>query len=156
MLSKRVLIVDDEENLRLLLRVILEKAGYQCVCASDGGRGLAALRDDPTIRIALCDIRMPNMDGLAFLRETRMLQEPPYVVMMSAYGDADSAISTIKRGAFDFVSKPFKGDEIVFCIKKIEERERLFRENSELRQELERKDEELEQKDEGLRLSERL
>jgi DNA-binding NtrC family response regulator len=116
----RVLIVDDEENLRHLLRLILTRAGYSVLDAQNGKEALARLQN---VDVVLCDIRMPELDGLAFL--DALPPEAPPVVMMSAYGTVDTALEAMRRGAYDYVAKPFKADEIVLTLKKLAERESL-------------------------------
>jgi two-component system response regulator AtoC len=122
-----VLVVDDEENLRHLLEIILVRAGYAVVVASNGREALGRLGEAD---IVLCDIRMPDMDGLAFL-DARPEGAPP-VVVMSAYGTVDTALEAMRRGAYDYVSKPFKADEIVLTLRKLQEREQLAAEGSRL------------------------
>jgi len=116
----RVLVVDDEENLRHLLGLILGRAGYGVVTAQNGKDALARLGEADVV---LCDIRMPEMDGLTFLGA--LPPGAPPVVMMSAYGTVDTALEAMRRGAYDYVSKPFKADEIVLTLRKLEERESL-------------------------------
>ncbi len=134
---RRVLVVDDEENLRHLLLVILKKGGYEPTAVADGRQALKAL-ERGRFGIVLCDIRMPVMDGLEFLDELRGRGVDTYCIMMSAYGTTETAIEAMKQGAYDFISKPFKADEILLVLRKVEERERLYRENIELRRALDR------------------
>jgi DNA-binding NtrC family response regulator len=86
--------------------------------------------------LALCDIRMPGMGGLEFLGELKRRQIPLTVIMMSAYGSIDTAIECMKQGAYDYISKPFKPDEVVLAVRKAEERLGLQMENERLKQEL--------------------
>jgi two-component system response regulator AtoC len=123
----RVLVVDDEENLRHLLELILSRAGYGVVTAANGRDALSRIGEAD---IVLCDIRMPEMDGLSFL--DALPQGAPPVVMMSAYGTMDTALEAMRRGAYDYVSKPFKSDEIVLTLRKLVEREQLAAERSRL------------------------
>ncbi len=136
-LLRRVLVVDDEENLRHLLLVILKKAGYEPTAVPDGRRALDLLRKE-RFGIVLCDIRMPVMDGMEFLSHVSEEGLDGYVIMMSAYGSTETAVESMKRGAYDYVSKPFKPDEILLTLRKVEEREQLYRENQELRRALDR------------------
>ena len=132
-MEQRVLVVDDEENMRHMLCAILAQNAYRTTAVSDGAQALQELCND-TYDIVLCDIRMPGMDGMTFLE--RMAGEGvsgPTVIMMSAYGTLDVAVQAMKRGAYDYVSKPFKPDEILLTLKKAEERERLRRENRQLK-----------------------
>ena len=135
MIQKRVLVVDDEENLRHMLSLILKREGYDVETASNGEEGLQRISLSSFDQI-LCDIRMPNMDGLDFLREVQKAGTDATIIMMSAYGTVDSAIEAMKLGAYDYISKPFKPDEVILTLKKAEERERLRRENEILRKEV--------------------
>ena len=135
MIPKRVLIVDDEENFRHMLSVILKKEGYDVEAASNGEEALQKVSLSPFDQI-LCDIRMPKMDGLEFLSEVKKRAVDSTIIMMSAYGTLDIAIEAIKSGAYDYISKPFKPDEIILTLKKAEERELLRRENELLRKEV--------------------
>jgi two-component system response regulator AtoC len=134
-----ILIIDDEENLRHMLSAMLSLQGYQADTAKNGAEGLQLLREN-VYDFVLCDIRMPEMDGKAFL--SRALEEhiPSPVIMMSSYGSVDTAVECMKMGAYDFISKPFKKDEIVMVLKKAEERERLKSENFQLRSEVSDRD----------------
>jgi len=135
MIPKRVLIVDDEESFRHMLSVILIKEGYEVEASSNGEEGLQRVAASPFDQI-LCDIRMPRMDGLEFLRELKKIEGQATVIMMSAYGTIDTAIEAMKLGAYDYISKPFKPDEILLTLRKAEEREQLRRENQLLRKEV--------------------
>jgi two-component system response regulator AtoC len=135
MIPKKILIVDDEENFRHMLSVILKKEGYDIETASNGGEALQKIALNPFDQI-LCDIRMPQMDGLDFLNEARKVKVDATIIMMSAYGTVDIAIEAIKLGAYDYISKPFKPDEIILTLRKAEERERLRKENELLRKEV--------------------
>ena len=137
MLGKRVLVIDDEENLRHYLQMVLGEAGYQVETASDGKEALEKIQHQ-TWDIILCDIRMPRMDGMAFLKQAKAKGLEGTIIMMSAYGTVDTAVEAMKIGAYDYVSKPFNADEIVLTIKKAEERERLREENIRLKEEVQR------------------
>ncbi len=133
--KKRILIVDDEENLRHLLSLLLRKQGYAPESAADGAEALEKLSEN-SFDFVLSDILMPKMDGRAMLGEIVARKIETTVIMMSAYGTIDTAIECMKLGAYDFISKPFKNDEIVLVLKKAEERERLKEENRRLKQEM--------------------
>ena len=135
MIQKKILIIDDEENFRHMLSVILKKEKYDIETASNGEEGLQKVADSAFDQI-LCDIRMPQMDGLEFLKEVQKMGVNTTIIMMSAYGTVDTAIEAMKLGAYDYISKPFKPDEIILTLKKAEERERLRRENEFLRKEI--------------------
>ena len=135
MIPKRILIVDDEESFRNVLHVILKKEGYEVEGAANGEEGLNKVFNAAFDQV-LCDIRMPQMDGLEFLQEALRQGLDVPIVMMSAYGTVDTAIEAMKLGAYDYISKPFKPDEILLTLKKAEERERLRKENEVLRKEV--------------------
>ncbi len=131
----KVLVVDDESAMRHMLRLVLEKQGYQ-VCEAETGTAALEMLPREAFDLILCDIRMPGMDGMAFLKALEDWKMPATVIMMSAYGTLDTAIDCMKRGAYDYISKPFKPDEVVLTLKKAEERLKLRRENALLKEQL--------------------
>ena len=131
--SKHILIIDDEENLRHMLSVMLTRQGYIADSAAHGEEGLMKIREK-VYDFILCDIRMPEMDGKTFLAKALQEHVCSPVIMMSAYGTVETAVDCMKMGAYDFISKPFKKDEIVMVLRKAEERERLKDENIRLRE----------------------
>lgn len=133
----RILVVDDEENLRHMLQVLLAKHGYHVEAAQDGSAAIR-MASENDYEFILCDIRMPVMDGPEFLRKFAEAELRATIIMMSAYGTVDTAIKCMKLGAYDYISKPFKSDEILLVLKKAEERERLKKENRLLREEIEK------------------
>jgi len=135
MSSKRILIIDDEENMLHMLKTILSKEGYEIVTAGDGREGLEKIETNLFDTI-LCDLRMPEMDGLSFLKTVKVKNIDSTIIMMSAYGTIDLAVEAMKHGAYDYISKPFKPDEIILTLKKAEERERLRKENILLKKEI--------------------
>src|SRR5437667_480064 len=120
----RVLIVDDEPGLRQSLGLLLADAGYEVAAESDGKRALERALAEP-FDLVLSDVRMPEMDGLAFLRAYRSRGGTALVIMMSAYGGEEAALAAMKEGAYDYIPKPFRSDEVVLTLRKAEERERL-------------------------------
>jgi two-component system, NtrC family, response regulator AtoC len=132
---RRVLVVDDEENLRLVLRTLLRRHGYEVEAAPTGEDALA-LVDSFGPDVVLTDVRMPKMGGLDLLATLKAKGNEATVIVMSAYGNTDLAIEAMKAGAYDYVQKPFKPDEIVLALRKAEERESLRRENRALRDEI--------------------
>ena len=140
--SSRILILDDEENMLHMLKTILTKEGYEIITATNGIEGLEKIEAN-SFNAILCDLRMPEMDGLSFLKAIKEKNIHPTIIMMSAYGTIDLAIEAMKLGAYDYVSKPFKPDEIILTLKKAEERERLKKENILLKKEI-KKERELE------------
>lgn len=131
----RVLVVDDEESVCQMLKDLLETEGYEVVTALEAREALEKL-DQEEVNAALVDIRMPDIDGLAFFK---LLKEKGYtfpVILMTAYGSTDTAIEAMKLGAFDYVLKPFNIEELLLTVKKAVEVEALARETEALRREL--------------------
>ena len=120
----RVLVVDDEPGLRQSLGLLLADAGYDVVAEGNGTRALERAVSE-SFDLVLCDVRMPDMDGLAFVRAYKERGGRALVIMMSAYGGEEAALAAMKEGAYDYVAKPFRSDEVVLTLRKAEERERL-------------------------------
>jgi len=120
----RVLVVDDEPGLRQSLGLLLADAGYSVTSESDGAKALTRALAEP-FDLILCDVRMPEMGGLEFLRAYRDRGGAGLIVMMSAYGGEEAALAAMKEGAYDYIPKPFRPDEVVLTLRKAEERERL-------------------------------
>ena len=134
---RRVLVVDDEENIRLVLKTLLRRHGYD-VEVADSGEAALALVDSFGPDVILTDVRMPKMGGLDLLATLKAKQNPATVIVMSAYGSVDLALEAMKAGAYDYVGKPFKPDEIVLALRKAEERESLRRENRALKEQIQK------------------
>ena len=135
MSERRVLVIDDEAGLRHTLLLILRDEGYRVTVADDGESGLrTALAEQPDV--ILCDIRMPRMGGLDFLQRYQEGGGTGLVIMMSAYGALETAVEAMRRGAYDYISKPFNADEVLLTLRKAEEREQLRREVARLKREV--------------------
>jgi two-component system response regulator AtoC len=128
----RVLVVDDEEPMRHMLELLLRRAGFEVLSAASGERALE-LADSELIDVVLSDVRMPGIDGLALAERLTAAHPEITLVMMSAFGSVDLALEAMQRGAYDYISKPFKQDEVILTLRKAEERLRLRRENAGLR-----------------------
>jgi two-component system, NtrC family, response regulator AtoC len=124
---KKVLVVDDEEDFTHVLSRYLEKSGMECKTASSGIEALEILETEG-FDLILSDILMPGMSGLDMLEELQSRNVTSPVIVMSAYGSLDTAVEAIKKGAYDYVSKPFRTmEEVLLTIRKLEEREALKR-----------------------------
>ncbi|HPQ71313.1 MAG TPA: sigma-54 dependent transcriptional regulator [bacterium] len=128
-----VLVVDDEEGLRYSLSVLLKKKGYRVSAVENGQMALQAL-DSMNPDFILCDLRMPVMDGLTFLQESKRRNFEKPIIVMSAYGTIDQAVEAMRLGAYDYIGKPFNSDEILVVLHRAAERELLRAENLRLRQ----------------------
>ena len=132
---RRVLVVDDEENLRLVVRTFLKREGYEVEVAATGEEALALVETfGPDV--ILTDVRMPKMGGMDLLATLKAKGIEATVIVMSAYGNVDLALEAMKAGAYDYIQKPFKAEEVILTLRKAEERESLRRENRALRQEI--------------------
>jgi len=136
-MADRILVVDDEESMRDVLKRLLSAEGYHVSQAENGKKALALLARE-RFDYLLCDIRMPVMGGIEFLREITSRGIPGTVIMMSAFGSVETAVEAMKLGAYDYISKPFMSDEILLTLRKARERESLRRENEALREEVEK------------------
>src|SRR6187431_3127474 len=128
-----VLVVDDEEIMREILETLLTREGYDVRLASSGGEGLELARATP-FDAAIVDIMMPGLDGIATLDELKRLDDDLAVIIITAYGSIESAIAAMKAGAFDYITKPFKNEEVLVVLRNALERRRLVDENRSLRQ----------------------
>ncbi|MGH7525895.1 MAG: sigma-54-dependent transcriptional regulator [Gemmatimonadales bacterium] len=131
----RLLIVDDDVNLRQSLALLLGESGHAVEAEGDPERALARASAEE-FDLILCDVRMPKMDGLTFLRRYRAQQGNAILIMMSAYGNEDAALAAMREGAYDYLHKPFRPDEVTMTVRKAEEREGLRREVESLRSSL--------------------
>ena len=132
-----ILVVDDEEIVRESLSGWLEKDGYTVDCVGDGASALQKLQAGPR-SIMVCDLKMPGMDGLQVLEAAKKLQPDLAVVIMTAYATVDTAVTAMKLGAYDYLMKPFDPEELSLMMQKIVGQQSLVRENTVLRQALEK------------------
>jgi two-component system response regulator AtoC len=130
-----VLIGDDDAGLRQSLSLLLQETGYAVVAESDPEQALRRAAAD-AFDLILCDVRMPKMDGVSFLRRYRAEGGSALLIMMSGYGTEDSALAAMREGAYDYLHKPFRPDEVTLTLRKAEEREKLRREVETLRSSL--------------------
>jgi two-component system response regulator AtoC len=130
--GKRILIVDDEAGMREMLALLLGKNGFAVKQASDGKEALERIRQGD-IDIVITDVRMPQLDGLGLLKRLHELKLPVTVIVMSAFVELETAIEALKAGAADYVSKPFRADEVLVKVRMALERARLEEERERLR-----------------------
>jgi DNA-binding NtrC family response regulator len=131
----RILIADDERTIAVTLRDDLERAGHKVTLAKDGNEARGILHEQP-FDVLITDIRMPGASGIDLLQEVKRSRPETEVIIVTGYGTIESAVDATKKGAFEYVLKPFDNDQILVTLKKVEEFHRLRRENAELRQTL--------------------
>lgn len=123
-MSKKILIVDDEQNIRMTLKHCLKGEGYDIGMAVNGEEALEKIKSDD-FDLVLLDIKMPGLSGMEVLKKLRDHENEVKVIMMTAYGTVERAVEAMKLGAIDFISKPFTPEEIREIIKKVLGREVL-------------------------------
>lgn len=141
----KILLVDDEQMIRRLLEQKLSDEGYRCEQAANAGQALAKLKGGP-FDLVILDIKMPGKTGVELLPEIKAKYPDTAVIMATAVSDASTAINCMKAGAYDYVTKPFNLEEVVFGVRRALEMKRLELENRDYQQHLEQKVEEQAQK----------
>ena len=133
--KNRILIVDDEESLREFLSIMLHREGYQVDTAVDGAQAEAHLRDH-SYDLVISDVNMPRMGGMELLRHIKERTPETVVLMITAFSTTEQAVEAMKQGAYDYITKPFKNEEIRLVVKNALERRELRQENLALKEEL--------------------
>src|SRR5437660_8687597 len=131
----RVLVVDDERSMRELLAIMLRQAGHDVTVADGGEAAIKALKSD-TFDLVITDLRMREVDGLAVLRAAKEHSPETVVVVITAFASTETAVEAMKLGAYDYITKPFKMDEIKLVLANALERKRLRDENQALKRQL--------------------
>ena len=130
-----VLVIDDEEVMREILESLLTGEGYRVKLAVNGEEGLEIARREP-IDLAIVDVMLPDRSGIDVLEELRKIDHELVVMMITAFASVETAITAMKRGAFDYVTKPFKNDEVLILVKNAIKQRRLVDENRTLKEAL--------------------
>ncbi|HYL81861.1 MAG TPA: sigma 54-interacting transcriptional regulator, partial [Candidatus Acidoferrum sp.] len=131
----KILIVDDDPETLTILTKLLEKDSHQTIACSTGAAAVSRGSEE-RFDVILADIRLPDMDGLAVLRSFQVSSPDSAVILMTAFGTVEMAIQAIRAGAYDYVPKPFKLDEVRIAVQRALERKRLLQENRQYRREL--------------------
>jgi two-component system response regulator PilR (NtrC family) len=132
----RILVVDDEKSMREVLEIFLRNEGYTVSVAENGQQAASALKDD-IFDLIITDMKMPKMDGLDLLRTVKELTPDTIVVIVTAFGNTESAVEAMKLGAYDYIQKPFKMDDIRLVVKNALDRHRLQQNVSILKKQIE-------------------
>ena len=131
--SARILLVDDEEAILQTMRSILETEGYAVETASGGREALELFRQAPC-DVALCDVKMQGMDGIELLVALREIAPELPVIMLSGHGTIDTAVESLKKGAYDYIQKPLDLNRLLVSLRNALERTSLVEETQRLRQ----------------------
>ena len=136
MAKARILVVDDEKSMRDLLSITLDKEGYDVLTAAGGEPAIETLHRE-SVDVVITDLRMPKVDGLQVLRIAKEISPDTAVIMITAVASTETAVEAMKLGAYDYITKPFKLDEVNLIVRNALERKRLRDENLYLRKQLE-------------------
>jgi len=132
----RILVVDDERSMRDFLSIMLKKEGYEVVTAENGGDALKTVQGE-IFDLVISDVKMPGLDGIDVLKAVKEVSPETVVIMITAFATTETAVEAMKLGAYDYIIKPFKVDELKLIIKKALEKHSLRKENILLRREIE-------------------
>jgi DNA-binding NtrC family response regulator len=135
--AARILIAEDEANLRMVLQKELERLGYRVQAAPDGEAALRKL-EESNVDVLLCDINMPRIDGMEVLRRVHERPNPPEVIMLTGQATVETAVEAMKLGAYDYLTKPYSITELDVRVKQAAEKRRLRVDNLRLREQLAR------------------
>jgi DNA-binding NtrC family response regulator len=133
-----ILIAEDEDLMRAILTRLLEEAGYRVAAVSNAEDALEKFAAED-VAVTLTDIRMAGMDGLALLDRIKDMDDEALVIVMTAYSSVDSAVAALRKGAYDYITKPFVNEDLLQSVKNAIRQRELFRENRALRRELDRR-----------------
>lgn len=133
---KKILVVDDEIGIRQSLKKILEKEGYEVLTASNGEEAFKVIRSD-AVDLLISDIRMAGMDGLELLKVCKSVSPYTEVIMITGYASVDTAVDSMKQGAYDYITKPFKKADIVKAVQKAIEKQILTMDNVKMKERIE-------------------
>ena len=134
-MNNSILVIDDEEIMREILETLLTRDGYDVRLASTASEGLDLVRSMP-FDAAIVDVMLPGMDGISALDELKKIDDDLPVLMITAFASVENAIAAMKRGAYDYITKPFKNDEVLVVLRNALAQRRLVAENKALRQNL--------------------
>ncbi|MDR2612687.1 MAG: sigma 54-interacting transcriptional regulator [Deltaproteobacteria bacterium] len=138
-MTDKILIVDDEPNYQLVIGEMLEAEGYRVLTAGSGDEAFRIFAGDPEVDLVLTDMTMPNGSGIELLDKVRGMRPEVPVIMLTAHGTVELAVRSMKQGAFDYLTKPYKNDELTRTVAKALELSHLGRQNKELKEALERR-----------------
>ena len=131
----KILVIDDEDSMCNFMEIMLAKEGYSVETACSGNEGLQLLKKN-RYDLVIADLNMPDMTGIDVLKQVKSFRQNQDLIVMTAYASVDTAIEAMKHGAVDYITKPFKVDEIKLVIEKSISRKNLEKENTNLKKQL--------------------
>ncbi|MDH4222541.1 MAG: sigma-54 dependent transcriptional regulator [candidate division Zixibacteria bacterium] len=132
----KIMVIDDEESMCRFMQIMLQKEGYDVSSTVSSKEALEEIKNKKDYDLVIADLMMPEMNGLELLSRAKNIQPDINFIVMTAYASVDTAIEALKKGAFDYITKPFKVDEIKFAIKKSLEQRKITEENIKLKKQL--------------------
>jgi DNA-binding NtrC family response regulator len=136
--TPRILVADDEDSMRFLLREVMRREGYEVEVAADGEKAMELVRAG-SFDLVIMDVRMPGMDGMQALKEMRRIRPNLVVVMITAHGNTDLAIQAMREGAYDYFNKPFELEELRIVVRRALEKQALLNQVATLESKLRRR-----------------
>ncbi len=136
--GQKILVIDDEDEIRTMLHEVLQMQGFNTSSASDGTRGLEKFKEENGFDLVLTDLMMPGIDGIEVLEEIKKIESTTEVILLTGHGSHDTAIDAMKKGAYDYLEKPMDLMELILVVRKALERRRLSAENKLYQEKLER------------------
>src|ERR687886_1814107 len=133
-----ILVAEDEDLMRAIISRLLEESGHRVAAVASAEEALEVFAAED-VAVTLTDIRMSGMDGLALLDRLKDIDPEALVVVMTAYSSVDSAVAALRKGAYDYITKPFVNEDLLQSVKNALRQRELFRENRALRRELDRR-----------------
>ncbi len=131
--KEKILVVEDERHMREIIKMLLEQEGFDVLTAADGTQGIQSLESE-IFNLVITDIRMPGVDGFGILKRAREISPDTAIIMITAFGTMESTVEAMKMGAYGYVHKPFKIDEIRIMVNKALDKQKMQRQLSLLRQ----------------------
>jgi DNA-binding NtrC family response regulator len=136
--KKHILVIDDEPEMQDILKQLLQEEGYELETANSGEAGLDKLLEK-SFDLVICDIMMPGIDGIKTLERIKEIDSQQMVIMITSYASVENAVDAMKKGAFEYITRPFRNDEVLHIVNNAVKQKELIEENLNLREVLKKK-----------------